>query len=108
MPTAEIGDIKLNYEDSGQGEPILLVPPSWWPAATWKVAVVPALRQSYRTVIFDCRGTGGSSKPKYGYTVQQFADDGIALLSHLGISRVHAVGFALGGQIVQAMAIARP
>jgi pimeloyl-ACP methyl ester carboxylesterase len=30
------------------------------------------------------------------------------LLDHLGVSRCHAVGFALGGQIVQAMAIERP
>jgi 3-oxoadipate enol-lactonase len=84
------------------------VPPSWWPAATWNVAVVPALSLRYRTIIFDCRGTGGSSKPKAGYTVEQFAQDGVALLSQLKISRCHVVGFALGGQIVQAMAIARP
>ena len=30
------------------------------------------------------------------------------LLAHLGVSRCHAVGFALGGQIMQAMAIERP
>ncbi|HET8564691.1 MAG TPA: alpha/beta hydrolase, partial [Candidatus Binatia bacterium] len=64
--------------------------------------------QHYRTIIFDCRGTGRSSKPNHGYTVQQFAQDGIVLLSHLKISRCHLVGFALGGQIVQAMAIERP
>jgi len=29
-------------------------------------------------------------------------------LAHLGVSRCHAVGFALGGQVVQAMAIERP
>jgi 3-oxoadipate enol-lactonase len=87
---------------------VLLVPPSWWPAATWNVVVVPSLSQRYRTIIFDCRGTGRSSKPNDGYTVQQFAQDGIALLSHLRIARCHVVGFALGGQIVQAMAIARP
>jgi 3-oxoadipate enol-lactonase len=108
MPTAKVGDVSLYYEEAGQGEPALLVPPSWWPAATWNVGVVPALSQGYRTIIFDCRGTGRSSKPKDGYTVQQFAQDGIALLSHLKISRCHVVGFALGGQIVQAMAIARP
>jgi pimeloyl-ACP methyl ester carboxylesterase len=108
MPIANVGDVSLYYEEKGQGEPVLLVPPSWWPAATWNVAVVPALSQRYRTIIFDCRGTGRSSKPKDGYTVQQFAQDGIALLSHLKISRSHLVGFALGGQIVQAMAIARP
>jgi len=108
MPTANIGDVSLFYEETGQGEPVLLLPPSWWPAATWNVGVVPALSQRYHTIIFDCRGTGHSSKPKEGYTVQQFAQDGIALLSHLKISRCHVVGFALGGQIVQAMAIARP
>ncbi|HEY7322193.1 MAG TPA: alpha/beta fold hydrolase [Candidatus Binatia bacterium] len=108
MPTASIGDIGLYYEEAGQGEPILLVPPSWWPAATWNVGVVPVLSKRYRTIIFDCRGTGQSSKPSSGYAVQQFAKDGIGLLSHLRIPRCHLVGFALGGQIVQAMAIARP
>src|SRR6266550_3454112 len=108
MPTANLEDVSLYYEETGQGEPVLLVPPSWWPAATWNVAVVPSLSQRYRTIIFDCRGTGCSSKPKDGYTVQQFAQDGISLLAHLRITRCHVVGFALGGQIVQAMAIARP
>ncbi len=108
MSTADVGEVTLHYEESGEGEPVLLVPPSWWPAATWNIAVVPWLRPAYRTISFDCRGTGQSSKPNQGYSVQQFAEDGIELLSHLGITRCHAVGFALGGQIVQAMAIARP
>ena len=108
MPIANLKDVSLYYEEAGQGEPVLLVPPSWWPAATWNVGVVPVLSQRYRTIIFDCRGTGRSSKPRDGYTVQQFAQDGIALLSDLKICRCHVVGFALGGQIVQAMAIARP
>ena len=108
MPTANLEDVSLYYEESGQGEPVLLVPPSWWPAATWNVGVVPALIQRYRTIIFDCRGTGRSSKPKDGYTIQQLAQDCIALVAQLGIARCHAVGFALGSQIVQAMAIARP
>jgi 3-oxoadipate enol-lactonase len=108
MPIANLKDVSLYYEETGQGEPVLLVPPSWWPAATWNVEVVPFLNQHYRTIIFDCRGTGRSSKPKDGYTVQQFAQDAIALVSHLKIFRCHVVGFALGGQIVQAMAIARP
>ena len=69
---------------------------------------MPFLSQRFKTIIFDCRGTGRSGKPKDGYTVEQFAQDCIALLAHLGVSRCHAVGFALGGQVVQAMAIERP
>jgi len=108
MPTAKLSDIEIFYEEHGSGEVVLLAPPSWWPSDTWKVGVVPFLSQHYRMIVFDCRGTGYTSKPDHGYTIEQFARDSIALATHLGISRCHAVGFALGGQIVQAMAIERP
>ena len=108
MPSAQIGDIELHYQEQGQGEPVLLAPPSWWPSDTWKVGVVPRLSRRYRTIIFDCRGTGFSGKPDHGYTIEQFARDCAGLLEHLKIARCHAVGFALGGQIVQALAIDRP
>jgi pimeloyl-ACP methyl ester carboxylesterase len=108
MPKANLGDVEIYYEVNGEGEPILLVPASWWPSDAWNVSVVPFLAQRFKIIIFDCRGTGRSSKPKDGYTVAQFAEDCIGLLAHLGIARCHAVGFALGGQIVQAMAVVRP
>ena len=108
MPQIDSGNLEIYYEEQGSGEPVLLVPPSWWPGDTWKVAVVPELSKHYRTIIFDCRGTGRSGKPVTGYTVEQFAEDATGLAAQLEISRCHAVGFALGAQIVQAMAIARP
>src|SRR5437870_13857128 len=108
MPTAKLGDIEMYYKEKGSGEAVLLVPASWWPSDTWNVGVVPFLSKRFRTIIFDCRGTGRTSKPKDGYTVARFAEDCIALLTHLGVSRCHAVGFAPGGHIVQALAIERP
>ncbi len=108
MPKAKLRELEIYYEEQGSGDPILLTPASWWPADAWKVGVVPVLAKRYRTIIFDCRGTGRSSKPSGAYTVAQFAQDCVDLLGLLGIARCHAVGFALGGQIMQAMAIARP
>jgi pimeloyl-ACP methyl ester carboxylesterase len=108
MPTANLDDVQIYYEASGEGEAVLLSQPSWWPCDTWKINVVPLLSQRYRTIIFDCRGTGFSSKPDHGYTISQFAKDCAGLIEHLKISRVHAAGFALGGQIAQALAIERP
>jgi 3-oxoadipate enol-lactonase len=108
MPTANLRDVEIYYEESGAGEAVLLAPPSWWPCDTWKVGVVPTLSQRYRTIIFDPRGTGYSSMPDRGYTITQFAKDCAALLEHLKVARCHAVGFALGGQIAQALAIDRP
>jgi 3-oxoadipate enol-lactonase len=108
MSNAKIGEIDIYYEEDGRGEPVLLAPPSWWPSDTWKVGVVPFLSEHYRTIIFDCRGTGFSSKPDHGYSIEQFAKDCAGLLTYLKVSRCHAAGFALGGQIAQALAIQRP
>lgn len=108
MPIAKLAELEIYFEVQGGGEPVLLALASWWPSDTWKVGVVPFLSQRFCTVIFDCRGTGRSGQPKDGYTVRQFADDCIALLAHLRISRCHAVGIALGGQIMQALALERP
>src|SRR5690349_2864446 len=108
MPTVNVNGVEINYETRGNGDPVLLVPPDWWPCATWNVVVVPVLSRRYRTIIYDSRGTGRSGKPQDGYSVEQFARDAIELLKQLGIVRCHAVGFAIGGQIVQAMAIERP
>jgi 3-oxoadipate enol-lactonase len=108
MPIAKLAGLQIYYETQGSGEPVLLAPASWWPSDTWNVGVVPFLSKRFKTIVFDCRGTGRSSQPKDGYTVAQFAQDCLGLLAHLGISRCHAVGFALGGQMMQAMAIERP
>ncbi len=108
MAKATLNGVEIYYEAEGSGEAVLFLPASWWPSDTWNVGVVPFLSRRFRTIILDCRGTGRSGKPNDGYTVEQFARDGIALLEHLGVPRCHAVGFALGGQIVQAMAIERP
>ncbi len=108
MPIAHLRDMDIYYEQHGVGEAVVLAPPSWWPCDTWKVGVVPALEAKYRAIIFDPRGTGYSSKPDRGYTISKFADDVIELLGALDVSRCHAIGFALGAQIVQAMAIERP
>lgn len=108
MARANLGDLEIYYEIQGSGEPVLLAPASWWPAATWNVGVVPYLAKRFKTIVFDCRGTGRSGQPDQGYTVAQFAQDCLGLLEQLGISQCHAVGFALGGQVMQALAIERP
>jgi 3-oxoadipate enol-lactonase len=108
MAIAEVTSLKIYYEVRGRGEPVLLAPASWWPSGTWNVGVVPYLSKNFKTIVFDCRGTGGSARTKAGCTVSQFAQDCLCLLTHLGVSRCHAVGFALGGQIMQAIAIERP
>lgn len=42
------------------------------------------------------------------YSLQDMADDGLDLLTALGIERAHVVGSSMGGMIAQTMAVSRP
>ena len=42
------------------------------------------------------------------YTLDEMADDGLALLDALGIERAHVLGASMGGMIAQTMAIGHP
>ncbi|MFF7329758.1 alpha/beta fold hydrolase [Streptomyces sp. NPDC008150] len=42
------------------------------------------------------------------YTLRDMADDGLALLTALGVERAHVVGASMGGMIAQTMAITHP
>ena len=44
-----------------------------------------ALGWSYQTIALDNRGAGRSDKPHGTYTLEQMADDAIAVLDHAGI-----------------------
>ncbi|MFF2379188.1 alpha/beta fold hydrolase [Streptomyces sp. NPDC058108] len=49
-----------------------------------------------------------SARAMVPYTLQDMADDGLGLLTALGIERAHVVGSSMGGMIAQTMAISHP
>lgn len=62
----------------------------------------------YRAVALDNRGSGRSDKPHGTYTLEQMADDTIAVLDHAGIDTAHVVGASMGGAISQIVAVKYP
>ncbi|WP_237154349.1 3-oxoadipate enol-lactonase [Oryzibacter oryziterrae] len=65
------------------------------------VAAIPG----YRTLCLDQRGHGLSATPIADYTVEDLAADVVALLDHLGIDEVTAIGCSLGGLVAQALCL---
>ena len=61
---AERDGVKLRWETFGDGEPTVVLLPTWSiiPSRHWK-AQVPYLARQYRVVTFDGRGCGGSDRP---------------------------------------------
>jgi 3-oxoadipate enol-lactonase len=63
------------------------------------------LAARYRVVAFDNRGAGRSDKPFGHYSLEQMADDAIAVLDDAGIETAHVVGASMGGAISQIVAL---
>lgn len=59
-------------------------------------------------VLLDHRGIGASHLAgDESYTIEMLADDVLALLQHLGLTRVQLLGFSMGGLVTQAV-VAHP
>ena len=101
MPTLDLDDGTLWYDERGTGPPLVCLHGGWQNADAWG-AQVDRFADEYRVVTFDFRGHGrtgatGSSR----YSIDLFADDLERLLSHLSIERPTLCGISLGGMVVQ-------
>jgi pimeloyl-ACP methyl ester carboxylesterase len=99
--------VTLNYEVSGEGEPLLLVMGTSGAIPLW-AELLPRLAQRYRVIAFDNRGLGGSERGEGPITAASMAEDACALLEALDVPRAHAMGWSLGSAVVQELALAHP
>ena len=106
MPEATIDGVKIRYEETGDGDPLLLIMGYGMPGDAW-LGSIPFL-DGFRAIYFDNRGTGRSDKPDGPYTIDRMAEDAAGLLDHLGIARAHVYGVSMGGMIAQELALRHP
>jgi 3-oxoadipate enol-lactonase len=107
MSIAKIGSLDIYYEEHGAGEPLLLIMGLAADSTAWMFQV-PEFAEKYRTIVFDNRGVGRSSKPAGPYTIHEMADDAAGLLDALDVRRAHVVGVSMGGMIAQELALRWP
>src|SRR5216117_1508490 len=108
MAYAIVNGIRVHYDVSGDGPPVLLISGLGAPAASWALQV-KALAPHFRVVTLDNRGVGESDLPPDPvYTTAQLADDAATLLRQLKIDRAHVIGASMGGTIAQELAIRHP
>ena len=110
IPDFQTGDVSLNYEVKGDGEPLLLIAGCGQPAVAWHLSLVPALvGAGYQVATFDNRGVAPSSSPPAPYSVEEMTADAVSLLDHLGWTQpVRVAGHSLGGWITETMLLDYP
>src|SRR3954454_20741970 len=99
VPIVDSGDASLWWDETGAGEPpLLLIQGLGYTADMWH-RILPGLAGERRVVVFDNRGVGRSSVPDQPWTVEQMADDAITVLDAAGGGGAPGVGGAGGGVV---------
>lgn len=107
MPIIKVNDIEMYYEIYGQGKPLVMLHGFMGSGQLWH-SYVPDYKYNFNIVIPDLRGHGRSTNPSGKFTHKQAALDVFALLDHLGIGQVKAVGISSGGMTLIHMATQQP
>lgn len=97
---ALVDSYKVHYVQAGSGEPIVLIPGSFFTYREWD-RLLPLLANDYRLIAVDYIGVGQSDKPTSGfdYSVQAQAEIVLGLLDALGIDKANVMGVSYGGSI---------
>lgn len=129
MTAVTANGITIEYEEQGEGEPLLLVMGLSGQLIDWPQGFVDEIAaRGFRVIRFDNRDIGLSTKftsqppttaqlaralvthrmLEAEYVLHDMAADAAGLLDALGIERAHVVGMSMGGMIAQELAIHHP
>ena len=101
--------IAINYRiDGPEGAPWVTMSNSLATTHRMWDAQIEAFTRQYRVLRYDKRGHGETDVAPGPYSFELLADDVLALLDVLGITRTHFVGLSMGGMTGMTMALRRP
>ena len=105
----EANGIHIHYRiDGPEGAPWVTMSNSLATTHRMWDAQMPAFTRQYRVLRYDKRGHGETDVAPGPYSFELLADDALALLDALKITRTHFVGLSMGGMTGMTMALRRP
>lgn len=104
MPFQQLGDLKMHYHVRGHGEPVVFINGLCGDLYNWK-RLVPLMEKHHQLIFFDNRGSGLTEAPNEPFSMADLADDVAELITSLGLSRAHVLGWSMGGNVAQEVAI---
>jgi len=105
--TLNVNGITIYWETHGEGEPLLWLHGAMGCGADWRYLFGEA-PAGHQLIAPDLRGHGASTNPSGAFTFRQCALDVLALLRHLGLPRIKAIGLSGGGIVLLHMATIEP
>lgn len=100
-------DIKHNFIEKGQGEPLILLHGNG-ENCDYFVGQIDAFSRHYHVYALDTRGHGITPRGKAPFTIRQFADDLLGFMDEHNLERANLLGFSDGGNIALVFAMKYP
>ena len=100
-------EFTLHFTEQGSGFPLILLHGNG-EDATYFVHQIEYFSRFYRVIAVDTRGHGQSPRGIAPFTISQFADDLLAFMDQLRITKAHILGFSDGGNIALTFALRHP
>ncbi len=109
MPNIQLPNIRLYYDEHGEGPAILCIHGTGGGIYGW-VEAVPTLAGLGRVICYDRRGNGKSERPEPypSTTLEEQADDAAALLKALSATPAIVIGRSYGGSVAMFLAVRQP
>ena len=100
-------DIRLNYYETGEGEPLILLHGNG-EDMTYFRNQVDCFAEYFRVIAVDSRGHGRTPRGDAPFTIRQFAEDLHTFMNEHAIERAHLLGFSDGGNVAMCFALKYP
>ncbi len=107
MAQVQVDGLTINYEEQGDGDPLLLIPYLSADHACYAFQL-PAYTEHFRCIAIDLPGTGESDKPPGPYSTERYADQVDAFLGAIGVEQAHVAGVSLGAGVAMHLAARHP
>ena len=109
MPFVSTNGIRLSYERTGRGEPVVMIMGQAAGGNVWSIYQVPALKNAgYEVITFDNRGMPPSDVPPGDYSLADLVTDTVGLIEALGAVPCRLVATSLGAWVATEVAAIRP
>jgi pimeloyl-ACP methyl ester carboxylesterase len=109
MAFVNTNGIRLAYERTGKGVPVLFIMGTGASGRVWTVQQTPALNEAgYETITFDNRGIPPSDVPPGKYSLADMVADTRGLIEALDFGPCCVVAASMGAMVAQQLAITAP